>query len=162
MTQPTTTCQEATAMRFPPLRFRLIWMIVAVAVVAGAMGVTRLLAISGQHRARAVLHARLERKCTRLANEFENIYVRTSKGWALRNAPIVLVPMPRYGGHVPDGRLRTSATWNSPVWEGADERTQAPHDADEWRSEAVRHSQLKAKYEHAACYPWLSVDPEPK
>jgi hypothetical protein len=149
-------------MQFPALRFRIVWMIVAVAVVAGALGVARLLVISRQYRGQAGLHAGLEKKCTRLAEEFESIYVLTPNGWALRDAPDVLVPMPRIRGKAPESRIRTSATWNTPVWEGADERTQAPHDADEWRDEAARHGRLKAKYEHAAQYPWLSVDSELK
>jgi hypothetical protein len=133
-------------------------MMIGVVVVAMVMGVAQLLALSGRHRARAGLHGSLERKCARLADEFEATYVRTAAGCALRDAPNVLVPLPEYA---PAQRLRTMATWNYPSWEGADARTQAPHDADEWRSEAARHSRLRAKYERAAWNPWVSVPPDP-
>ena len=144
-------------MRLPRVRFTARSMIIAVAVAAMAMGIARLLVLSGRYRSRARLHASLEKKCARLADEFEIIYVHTANGWALRDAPDVLVPMP---GYAPTEQIRTTATWNFPSWEGADSRTQAPHDADEWRSEATRHSRLKAKYEQAACHPWLPVPPE--
>src|SRR5271155_4383019 len=115
-------------MRIPRVRFAVRHMMIGVAVVAMVSGVAQLLALSGRHRARAGLHARLERKCARLADEFEATYVRTAAGWELRDAPNVLVPIPEYA---PAERLRTMATWNFPSWEGADARTQAPHDADE-------------------------------
>src|SRR5260370_42047675 len=112
-------------MRVPRLRFTVRRMMIAVAIVGSSMGVAQLITISGRRVARAGLHANLARKCTRLADEFEAIYGRTASGWAVRGAPGVLVPMPT---SAPTHRLRTMATWNYPTWEGADAKTQAPHD----------------------------------
>ena len=141
-------------MRLPRVRFSVRQLTVTVAVVALAMGAGDLALLSRKYRALARAHARLARRCNRLADEFEGIYVRTAKGPALRDAPSVLVPTP---GYAPDERLRTTAAWPSPTWEGADASTRGPHDTAEWRSEATRHANLSVKYERAAWRPWAPV-----
>src|SRR5690349_17570012 len=143
-------------MRLPRMTTRR-WM-VAVAVIAWALGSAQLLMISRRHLARAALHANLSRRCLRLAEEHEAIYERTPTGWAIRGARDVRVPV---AAGEPIGRLRTMGTWNWPTWEGADARTRAPHDSDEWREEAARHSRIQAEYERAAWMPWLPFEPDP-
>jgi hypothetical protein len=139
------TFQES-AMRRP--RFRLRTLLIAAAVVGLSVGVLTLRQRSAEYRERAALHAEEKRKhmelvnfCGYLQNQFENGFICVDEYIRL---------------------VRPSAQDLADYRGGATEAIElARKELASERAGASYHENLKRKYDRAARYPWLSIEPDP-
>jgi hypothetical protein len=133
-------------MRLPRLQLTLRWMMVIVALVALAMGATlwglKMRRLARFHALRASMSKLFETEC----RGYEADTVKTGRGVdelrRLRRDPASVFS---------DELDETEKELASKVWE----------DAAYWRRIAAHYASLKRKYERAARYPWVTIQPDP-
>jgi hypothetical protein len=133
-------------MRLPRLQLTLRWMMVVVALVAVAMGATlwglKMRRLARSYALRASMSKQFETEC----RGFEADTVKTGQGVdelrRLRRDPASVFS---------DELDETEKQLASKVWE----------DAAYWRRIAAHYASLKRKYERAARYPWVTIQPDP-
>jgi hypothetical protein len=152
-------------MRRLRVRFTVRTMMVAVAVVAVAVGggltVTRLKRLRDEYRQKAEYHAQEMGQWDLSGGvlglyffEGRNVYELSPDGRFLRWYPLptppVVTPFP---GDVP----WVEGTNGLPE----DDRAKVTRRFLAYRARAVYHAALRRKYERAAASPWLAIDPDP-
>jgi hypothetical protein len=137
-------------MRRPQLHLRTL--LIAVAIAGLAAGVVALRQRSAEFRARAAFHAGEERKHRATADLFRQIEAygeARQKGIEAGTDDYV-----RY--------LKPSASALANLQQHATEAFEfGRREGLSEEATASYHATLKRKYEHAALYPWLPVEPDP-
>ncbi len=147
-------------MRLPRVRFRLRQMMIVVATIGIALGVAQL----WRRRTLLLEEARLERKRETACERTIQLISLVHRGqWPYEPTMTFGVRLLAGGGSLMIRSGRISHSDNQEVWSEVDldDRETLARWSAIYRKAAGQFADSARRYDHAARYPWLSVEPDP-
>ncbi len=147
-------------MRWPRMRFRLWQMMIVVAIVGIALGVAQL----WRRRTLLLEEGQRERKREAVCERNVRLISQVRRGeWPYDPTMTFGVRLPAGGGSLMIRSGRISHSDNQEVWSEVDlnDREKLARWSAMYQKAAGHYADSARRYDHAACYPWLSVEPDP-